>query len=1170
MANTVIQIKNSGVSGNVPQSLKPGELAINYVDGKLFYGDQSNNSVLFDVITEPSGLNGELQFNDNGSFGASDALSFNSSTKTLSANNILVNGLNVKATLVSSYNQANTANANALIADNKATYAGLHANAAYEYANSITSNVNVDYWARERVNSAYLQANTSTDYSNVVGSYANSAYLHANSAYVSQNTTGGYANAAFTQANTAATNSLSAGSYANGAFNFANTSNAYFYGVNATQNTNITTATNNAAAASSYANGAFIRANTADQRAVTSGVYANAAFQQSNAHNTFANNSYYLKTGGTISGNVEITGNLSVSGNLFVSGNVTAINANNLTLKDSIIYLAEDNPANTVDIGIVGSFTENIYQHTGIIRDSTDGTWKFFSNVVTEPGTTIDFNGTEFYDSVKLGNLQSNNTNVVANNSLDAITVSQFGNGNSLYIANTSPGGTSHFVVKSNGKIAIGGTETPATLTLNGKLLAGDSISNANLNNILDFSSTSGINAYRPINLIDSSGTIKVARIDDNILNSTSIELQRWNSAMSNNMCYWDVYADIGGFGIRDRTTAKNRIFIDNEGRVLLGSPSGNSTLSLQSVAKEANLNLQVIGSGYISQNLSIGNSNSINRFEVSGNTGQLFSVTDSMTGTIFSVNDISGIPSIEVLDTGLVKIAQYSGNVLIGTGTDNGTDKLQVNGSILGTTIKGNTIISTVATGTAPLTVTSTTLVANLNSDLHDGMHAVSTNTATSIVSRDSSGNFSAGTITATLSGTSTAATNIVGGSAGTIPYQTAANTTAMIAAGTAGYFLKSNNTSAPSWVELSLTDLPDAWVKKAVKVATTANIALSGTQTIDGIAVVAGDRVLVKDQTTSSQNGIYIVASGSWTRASDANTSSKISGGQVSVDQGTSNGGTAWDTDFKSTDTLGTTNMLWYLTIDSGRLITSGSTVTPAAVLYNGTTAAAGRFDGGTTTPTGTTRLNYGGYFYPSYINLVGSTDTATAATHYFVETGSDGFVRPKTLANVRSEIGAITAGDVTVGPLRYNGTTSTAGQFDGGTTTPASTTRLNYNGNFYVTNLFAASKSFLIPHPTKTGKKLRYGSLEGPENGVYVRGKLKNSNTIKLPDYWSNLVDTDSITVNLTPIGKHQKLFVENIIDNTIIINNDKLFDDEINCFYTVYAERIDVEKLQVEID
>ena len=118
----------------------------------------------------------------------------------------------------------------------------------------------------------------------------------------------------------------------------------------------------------------------------------------------------------------------------------------------------------------------------------------------------------------------------------------------------------------------------------------------------------------------------------------------------------------------------------------------------------------------------------------------------------------------------------------------------------------------------------------------------------------------------------------------------------------------------------DLTLEKLPDAWVKRAVKVATTANITLSGTQTIDGIAVVAGDRVLVKNQSTSSQNGIYIVAAGAWTRSTDADVSSELAGAMVAVDQGTANGGTTWDTDFKSTDTIGTTANTWFRIIDTG----------------------------------------------------------------------------------------------------------------------------------------------------------------------------------------------------------------------------------------------------------
>lgn len=97
MANTVIQIKGSGVTGNVPSTLAPGELAINYVDGKLFYGNQSNNATLFDVITEPAGLDGELQFNDSGSFGATSNLRYESSTGELVAAHASIAGQNVES-----------------------------------------------------------------------------------------------------------------------------------------------------------------------------------------------------------------------------------------------------------------------------------------------------------------------------------------------------------------------------------------------------------------------------------------------------------------------------------------------------------------------------------------------------------------------------------------------------------------------------------------------------------------------------------------------------------------------------------------------------------------------------------------------------------------------------------------------------------------------------------------------------------------------------------------------------------------------------------------------------------------------------------------------------------------------------------------------------------------
>jgi hypothetical protein len=105
-------------------------------------------------------------------------------------------------------------------------------------------------------------------------------------------------------------------------------------------------------------------------------------------------------------------------------------------------------------------------------------------------------------------------------------------------------------------------------------------------------------------------------------------------------------------------------------------------------------------------------------------------------------------------------------------------------------------------------------------------------------------------------------------------------------------------------------------------------------------------------------------------------------------------------------------------------------------------------------------------------------------------------------------------------------------------------------------------ATTKSFLIDHPSKEGMKLQYASLEGPENGVYVRGTT-DSGTITLPDYWRDLVHNDSITVTLTPVGQFQPLFVEEKSNREIRVGGVSGHYD-----YVVYGERKDVNKLEVE--
>jgi hypothetical protein len=99
---------------------------------------------------------------------------------------------------------------------------------------------------------------------------------------------------------------------------------------------------------------------------------------------------------------------------------------------------------------------------------------------------------------------------------------------------------------------------------------------------------------------------------------------------------------------------------------------------------------------------------------------------------------------------------------------------------------------------------------------------------------------------------------------------------------------------------------------VKEAVRVATTANITLSGTQTIDGVALSVGDRILVKNQTDQKTNGIYVVASSTWARSSDADTSAEVQPGMsVFVSEGTSHGNQQFVLVTDAPITLGTTNL-------------------------------------------------------------------------------------------------------------------------------------------------------------------------------------------------------------------------------------------------------------------
>lgn len=259
---------------------------------------------------------------------------------------------------------------------------------------------------------------------------------------------------------------------------------------------------------------------------------------------------------------------------------------------------------------------------------------------------------------------------------------------------------------------------------------------------------------------------------------------------------------------------------------------------------------------------------------------------------------------------TSLAKLADVVvGNALIsgGVGTAPSWGKIG-----LTTHVSGTLGVANGGTGAATLTgyvygngtgaFTASTSIPN------GATTATSANTASAIVARDASGNFSAGTITAALSGnatTATTSTNLAGGSLGTIPYQSAAGTTVMLAVGTAGQYLQSNGAAAPSWATLptigngTLT-MNVSGIGLSGSSSFTANQSGAATFTVTSNATSANtaSTVVARDASGNFSAGTITASlSGNATSATSATTATNIAGGAAgSVPYNTGAGATTF----------------------------------------------------------------------------------------------------------------------------------------------------------------------------------------------------------------------------------------------------------------------------------
>ena len=531
------------------------------------------------------------------------------------------------------------------------------------------------------------------------------------------------------------------------------------------------------------------------------------------------------------------------------------------------------------------------------------------------------------------------------------------------------------------------------------------------------------------------------------------------------------------------------------------------------------------------------GVNNGSNTLTLAGNltTSGAFALQFTTTAATTATLPSGTVTLADISSTQTFTNKTWNGGVI--TGAYGGTGVANTGKTI---TLGGNVTTSGAYDVTLTLTAsTNVTLPSSGTLATRDGAETLTNKTLTTPTISSILTNGGAATITlptstgtlATLAGTETLTNKTINVSANTlqIPYTGGGGSTVAITGVT------DNNAilATKYYVDAVKVGLD---VKDSVRVATTTNITLSGTQTIDGVAVVANDRVLVKNQATDSQNGIYVVAAGAWSRASDFNSATNITPGAFAfVEEGTTNDNSGWVLTTNGTVTVGTTSLTFtqfsgagQITAGTGISITGNTVAIDSTVAtltgtqnltnktYNGLTVSSS--NGTLTIANGSTLATSGAYAL---------TFTATAATNVTLPTTGTlaTLAGTETLTNKTLGSGSAWNGSVITGA--YGGT-----GVNNGSSTITLGGNLTTSGAFALTLTQTAATNVTLPttgtlatlagSETFTNKTLGSGSTWNGNviTGAYGGTGVNNgSNTITLG---GNLTTSGGNALTLTTTG------------------------------------------------